>query len=266
MRNTLRNWCSRIHLWTPTNALAASVVFVLGMVAMPSARAQTLVVLHSFTGADGANPYAGLIRDAEGNLYGTTTAGGAYGYGVVFKVDTSGNETVLHSFTGGVDGADPYPGLIEDAAGNLYGTTKLGGAGGTRGPAAGLARVDAAVVGAADPPGPGAPAPLAAAAGRGRSVPVVPPNPCRATRANATATAARTPSAATPCRQVRRRGLAGGAAAGPDGGGGGTGVPLPASAAGLILTVASESSLSGIAGHHAAPTPRRTGRVIGAAR
>jgi uncharacterized repeat protein (TIGR03803 family) len=83
-------------------------------------------VLHSFFGIDGAHPTAGLLRDASGNLYGTTTGGGT-GYGVVFKVDTSGNETVLYSFTGGDDGAIPVGGLIQDAAGNLYGTTAEGG-------------------------------------------------------------------------------------------------------------------------------------------
>jgi len=93
-------------------------------------------VLHTFTGADGANPYAGLIRDAAGNLYGTTEFGGAtfggptstcnesYGCGVVFKLSPAGTETVLHSFTGGADGSTPYAGLIQDGAGNLYGTTR----------------------------------------------------------------------------------------------------------------------------------------------
>ena len=88
-------------------------------------------VLHSFTetGGDGANPYAGLVRDAHGNLYGTTTWGGLFGYGMVFKLDPKGNETVLHSFEGsGGDGADPYAGLLLDPHGNLYGTTGAGGA------------------------------------------------------------------------------------------------------------------------------------------
>ena len=85
-------------------------------------------VLYSFTGgADGANPYSGLIRDSAGNFYGTTKSGGASNAGVVFKLDTAGTETVLHSFTGGADGANPYAGLIRDSAGNLYGTTEAGG-------------------------------------------------------------------------------------------------------------------------------------------
>jgi uncharacterized repeat protein (TIGR03803 family) len=85
-------------------------------------------VLHSFAGgADGASPFAGLIRDEDGNLYGTTTAGGPSGQGTVFKVDPAGNETVLYSFTGGTDGGYPEAGLVRDQKGNLYGTTFFGG-------------------------------------------------------------------------------------------------------------------------------------------
>jgi uncharacterized repeat protein (TIGR03803 family) len=92
-------------------------------------------VLHSFNdvGTDGFFPVAGLLIDAAGNLYGTTTGGGANGGGgTVFELtpQSGGNwtETVLHSFAGGPnDGADPAAGLIFDAAGNLYGTTFMGG-------------------------------------------------------------------------------------------------------------------------------------------
>jgi uncharacterized repeat protein (TIGR03803 family) len=77
---------------------------------------------------DGEYPYAPLVRDAAGNLYGTTQYGGTAGLGVVFKLSPIGTETVLHSFTGGgSDGALPYGGLFRDAAGNLYGTTESGG-------------------------------------------------------------------------------------------------------------------------------------------
>jgi len=89
-------------------------------------------LLHIFTGgADGANPKASLIRDASGNLYGTAFAGGSGscpgGCGVVFKLSPQGTETVLYAFTGGADGGNPKAGLIQDAAGNFYGTTFLRG-------------------------------------------------------------------------------------------------------------------------------------------
>lgn len=90
-------------------------------------------VLHSFTGADGASPHAGVVFDAGGNLYGTTYGGGAYGVGTVFKLspnsDGSWRETVLHSFTGGNDGGSVYGGVVFDHAGNLYGATNSGGPG-----------------------------------------------------------------------------------------------------------------------------------------
>jgi len=95
-------------------------------------------VLYSFCSLsnceDGQYPGGGpLVRDSNGNLYGTTDLGGAYRNcnqdtcGVVFKLDSAGNETVLHSFTGGADGAFPYAGLVMDDSGYLYGTTWQGG-------------------------------------------------------------------------------------------------------------------------------------------
>jgi len=85
-------------------------------------------VLHNFTcGNDGCEPTAGVIRDSVGNLYGTTSKGGALGWGVVYKLDAAGNEKVLYTFTGGADGGFPYAGVIHDSAGNLYGTTQYGG-------------------------------------------------------------------------------------------------------------------------------------------
>jgi len=95
----------------------------------------TETVLYSFCSldncADGQEPRGGLVMDSAGNLYGTTFRGGTYRNcngtcGTVFKLDTSGKETVLHSFTGGADGADPQAGLVMDKAGNLYGTAFLG--------------------------------------------------------------------------------------------------------------------------------------------
>jgi uncharacterized repeat protein (TIGR03803 family) len=87
------------------------------------------IVLHTFTGTggDGATPVAALIQDTKGNLYGTTRAGGLYGYGTVFMMDKTGTETVLYSFTGGTDGASPEAALNRDSNGNLYGTTFFGG-------------------------------------------------------------------------------------------------------------------------------------------
>jgi uncharacterized repeat protein (TIGR03803 family) len=87
-----------------------------------------VMVLHSFTGppSDGQEPLAALVADTAGNVYGTTFYGGAYGKGVVFKLNRGG-ETLLHSFAGGADGANPWGGLLLDAAGNLYGTTTAGG-------------------------------------------------------------------------------------------------------------------------------------------
>jgi uncharacterized repeat protein (TIGR03803 family) len=92
-------------------------------------------VLYAFTGgSDGAFPLAGVIRDSLGNLYGTTINGGnggtgcsdVYGCGVVFKVDSLGNETVLHNFSGGVDGSSPLAGLMQ-YQGWAYGTANRGG-------------------------------------------------------------------------------------------------------------------------------------------
>jgi uncharacterized repeat protein (TIGR03803 family) len=91
----------------------------------------TELVLHSFNNPDGGFPYAGLIFDTAGNLYGTTSLGGTYAYGTVFEltptIGGSWIETVLYSFGGGTDGDGPLAGLIFDAAGNLYSTTLRGG-------------------------------------------------------------------------------------------------------------------------------------------
>jgi uncharacterized repeat protein (TIGR03803 family) len=93
-------------------------------------------VLYSFCAqqncADGEQPYAGLVLDQKGNLYGTTSVGGAGQEGVVFKLTPKGKETVLHSFpecvTHCTDGEVPLAGVIFDQKGNLYGTTQQGGA------------------------------------------------------------------------------------------------------------------------------------------
>jgi uncharacterized repeat protein (TIGR03803 family) len=87
-------------------------------------------VLYSFAGGtDGAYPQSQLIWDSAGNLYGTTTEGGASNNGTIFKLAPAGAETVLYSFAGSPDGAYPTAGVIRDAAGNFYGTTFRGGGG-----------------------------------------------------------------------------------------------------------------------------------------
>src|SRR6266852_4539463 len=110
---------------------ATFIGLLLATSAATRAQAQTFTVLHSFTNSpDGAFPFAGLLRDAAGNLYGTTLRGGSFSSGTVFKLDPAGNETVLYSFTdtgSPADGLDPYDAPIMDAAGNLYGTTRDGG-------------------------------------------------------------------------------------------------------------------------------------------
>jgi uncharacterized repeat protein (TIGR03803 family) len=90
-------------------------------------------VLHSFTaGSDGGRPNGDVIFDAIGNLYGTTCCGGDYDGGTVFELtpnlDGTWSESVLHSFSGGGDGAGLYGGLVFDASGILYGTASSGGA------------------------------------------------------------------------------------------------------------------------------------------
>jgi uncharacterized repeat protein (TIGR03803 family) len=90
-------------------------------------------VLYRFgAGTDGATPLSAVTMDAAGNLYGTTSMGGAYGYGTVFQLTpgSTWKETILHSFQNGNDGSIPYAGLISDAAGNLYGGTTQGGSAG----------------------------------------------------------------------------------------------------------------------------------------
>jgi uncharacterized repeat protein (TIGR03803 family) len=119
-----------------TSGATCGVVFEL----TPNSSGWQYSVLYTFTGgSDGGSPYAGLVFDSAGNLYGTTYEGGVnncirgnvtYGCGVVFKLSPSSQgwtESVLYTFTGGSDGGGPTSTLIFDAAGNLYGTTRNGG-------------------------------------------------------------------------------------------------------------------------------------------
>ena len=109
-------------------AALALLAVLSAVVSTPSTQAQIVVTLYSFKGApDGAIPYGGLILDASGHLYATTQNSLAAGAGTIFKFDSAGRQKVLHTFTGGADGASPLAGLIGDAAGYLYGITGYGG-------------------------------------------------------------------------------------------------------------------------------------------
>lgn len=92
----------------------------------------TYTALHTFGQVAGAaaNPYAGVIADAAGNLYGTTQNGGSAGFGTVFRWSPTAGLTILHNFDG-TTGRNPMGGLIRDAAGNLFGTARQGGDNGT---------------------------------------------------------------------------------------------------------------------------------------
>lgn len=101
-----------IPLRSTATVLAFAVLFA-GLAAQ-SMQAHAFTVLYNFSGSpNGEYSYAGVVRDAAGNLYGTTSQGGTgncyQGCGLVFKIDQAGKETVLHSFTGGSDGGYPYP-------------------------------------------------------------------------------------------------------------------------------------------------------------
>ena len=119
-----------------TRISAALVIIAVAFVATVAEATPTENVLYNFKykSTKGANPNAGVIRDAAGNLYGTTMLGGVFNYGTVFELSPKAGggwtEKVLHSFRGqkNGDGTDPWGSLIFDAAGNLYGTASGGGA------------------------------------------------------------------------------------------------------------------------------------------
>lgn len=121
--------CGRRLCQACTRGMAGLLWFACTIALTGSATAQlSEILLHNFQAQPrGAFPYNGVIRDSAGNLYGTTSSGGAFGYGVVFKLDVSGRQTLLYSFAGGADGANPSAGLIRDPDGNLYGTASSGG-------------------------------------------------------------------------------------------------------------------------------------------
>jgi uncharacterized repeat protein (TIGR03803 family) len=111
--------------------VALAIFVVASLATGPRAAAQ--IETYSFNGKDGSGPLAGLIFDASGNLYGTTSSGGAAGGGTAFelipKAGGGWTQKILHSFgTHSNDGVSPYAAMILDSAGNLYGTTSTGGA------------------------------------------------------------------------------------------------------------------------------------------
>jgi uncharacterized repeat protein (TIGR03803 family) len=131
-RDASTHWTNGFYRKFNVGVLTLVVLLSLGVIEMPPAHAQTFSRLHSFNGGkkDGASPYAGMI-EVDGTLYGTTSGGGAYGYGTVFKITSAGKESVWYSFKGPPnDGADPsYVSLIPDHKGNFYGATSHGGTG-----------------------------------------------------------------------------------------------------------------------------------------
>ncbi len=111
---------------------SAPTLAVVGLLLGPDAAAQ-LRVLYSFDEDEGSYPDTDLVMDAEGHLYGMTVEGGDFGGGTVFELAptaTGWEHSVLHAFTGGADGGQPYGGVTLDDQGNLYGTAVVGGSGG----------------------------------------------------------------------------------------------------------------------------------------
>lgn len=105
-------------------------VFLTGLFLLgENAQAAKAKVLYGFQhGGDGYYPESELLIGGKGEIYGTTSEGGAYNYGTVFELLPSGKEKLIYNFTGGADGGGPESGVVMDSTGNLYGTTFSGGA------------------------------------------------------------------------------------------------------------------------------------------
>ena len=123
-----KRFCRTIHR-VAIHRVAIVMSLLTVIAALPANAQYTGTVLHTFTASpDGAFP-GPIIRDAQGNLYGTSYSGGlaSCGYGTcgtIFKIDPAGNETLVFDFPGGSDGDNPIATVTEDAAGNFYGTTE----------------------------------------------------------------------------------------------------------------------------------------------
>src|SRR5271163_4838918 len=120
------------HVFRIPRHLSVLLILVLAFILTQSSQAQTLTVLHNFTGGqDGSQPVAGLTIDQAGNFYGSASAGGA-GYGTVFKLTHKGSGWTLgplYSFAGGNDGAGRVARMVLGSNGTLYGSTAAGGGG-----------------------------------------------------------------------------------------------------------------------------------------
>ena len=121
-----------MHSRKSTMVLIATLVALVAALAGSARAAGNERLLYVFNGYDGSGPEQDLTFDAQGNLYGTTVAGGETNMGTVFKLTPGPNgtwsETVLHTFqNNGKDGSTPKGGVIVDKAGNLYGTTSMPG-------------------------------------------------------------------------------------------------------------------------------------------
>ncbi len=107
--------------------VACFAAMLLASLVLPDQAQARFRVLYAFNGTQGSNPLGSLTADDTRTLYGTTVSGGTAGEGTVFKLSTDGQQTVLYNFTGGADGGEPDSSVIQDAAGNLFGTTQFGG-------------------------------------------------------------------------------------------------------------------------------------------
>ena len=118
-----------------TQIKRATLLFVIAL-SVTTAAATTTDVIFSFEEDEGEYADTDLETDSAGNIYGTTVLGGDFGSGTVFQLTPTPNgwvHTVLYSFTGGVDGGEPYKGVTLDRDGNLYGTAVTGGSGNCEG-------------------------------------------------------------------------------------------------------------------------------------